>query len=58
MKAFKVIALIGAMLFLIVGVDKFGWAISWLPFIGASWLVLSDKELMGKFSEIMDKAGF
>ena len=57
MKAFKILALIGAILFLVVGVDYVGWAIAWLPFIGASWLVLSDKEQMKKWNELMEDLG-
>lgn len=57
MKTLKIIALIGAMLFLAVGVDYVGWAAAWLPFIGASWLVLSDKELMAKWNDFMDQIG-
>lgn len=57
MKTLKIIALIGAILFLAVGVDYVGWAFAWLPFIGASWLVLSDKELMAKWNELMDDLG-
>ena len=54
MKAFKIFALIGAMLFLVVGVDFVGYAIAWVPFVWAMWLVLSDKELMKKWNEFLD----
>ena len=57
MKTLKIIALISAMLFLAVGVDYVGWAFAWLPFIGAMWLVLSDKELMKKWNAFMDDLG-
>lgn len=57
MKTLKIIALIGAMLFLAVGVDYVGWAFAWLPFIGAMWLVLSDKVLMEKWNDFLDQIG-
>lgn len=54
MKAFKILALIGAMLFLVIGVDLVGYAIAWVPFVWAMWFVLSDKELMKKWNEFLD----
>ena len=57
MKTIKILALICAMVFLAVGVDYVGWAVAWFPFIGAMWLVLSDKELMAKWNEIMENLG-
>lgn len=57
MKTIKILALICAMLFLAVGVDYVGWAAAWLPFIGAMWLVLSDKELIEKLNKFMEDIG-
>lgn len=57
MKTIKIIALICAIVFLAVGVDSVGYAIAWLPFCWATYWVLSDRELMKKWNELMDDLG-
>lgn len=57
MKNWKIFALVGAMLLLAIGVDLFGCVIAWVPFIWAMWLVLSDKELMKKWNDLMEDLG-
>lgn len=51
----KIIALVCAMLFLVVGVDYVGFVVAWSPFIGAMWLVFSDKEIQAKCNEFMER---
>lgn len=54
MKNWKIIALICAIIFLVVGVDYVGYAIAWLPFCWATYWVLSDKELIKELTEFLD----
>lgn len=56
MKNWKIIALIGAIVFAGVSV-KLPWAVVWIPVIATAWLVLSDKELMEKWNDFMNQMG-
>lgn len=56
MKNWKIIALIGAIVFAGVSV-KLPWAVVWIPVIATAWLVLSDKELMKKWNNFMNQMG-
>lgn len=56
MKTLKIIALIGAIVFAGVGVNL-PWCAVWIPVVITAWLVLSDKELMEKWNELMDQIG-